>query len=441
MLIVILFILSLPGVYLGKYLFGRWFNHVTIYTVIWFGLLFFYHLGYIKYYPLSFETWSYIILAYLSLIFGTITVFISRTALKQSSEISLFNSKQFKTEFINSAKLKKIIIFFSLIGIFSGLQQWYILIKLYGNIPSILLNGSEIYRMRVEEGIPGVIPYLQSFSYVGLFLSGLYGAKKKSIPLITVLPLFGVIVKELANFSRAGILLGFVLFLTTYILTKNMIVTNDNIKAKKNKSKNVAIIIVIVILLISSAVFIRAFRGTVESFSGSSKELSSLRTNLLISPSLYLYMSAHIGVFNMYLKVDEEKSEVFGKNTFLPIYNFIAKLNLVKHFKQYHRGYYIPVWTNTGTYLRELHSDFGIVGIILGPYLLGLFSTILIFVVNSRKNLFYLTLLVFLYVIIIFSFLVLISRLGVFYISLMLILFTIGFLQNKVLFFPSKPFK
>ena len=142
-------------------------------------------------------------------------------------------------------------------------------------------------------------------------------------------------------------------------------------------------------------------------------------------------MSAHVGVFNKYLKVDEEESEVFGKNTFLPIYHFLSKLGLIKHFKQYQRGYYIPVWTNTGTYLREVHSDFGIVGILLVPYLLGMFITILIYNLEKQINIYNLIILVYLFTVIIFSFLVLVSRLGVFYISFIISLITIFSLQSN----------
>ncbi len=434
-IIFIITIFTIVGIYFGRYLFGGFFNHITIYTVIWGGMLFFYHLGFIKYYPLSLETWTYIILAYISLILGTVTVLVGRNIFHSQKPHNNVNSS-LNYEFLQSKKIKNIIIIYSLIGLFSGIQHWMILLKMYGTIPNILLHGSEIYRMRVEHGIPGIIPYIHSFSFVALLLAGMYTAVKRSFKLFIILPFLGVIIKQLANFSRAGVLLGFIIFVTSYFLTKNLF----SIKTKnKSIKRNFITIVVIVSLLLGSAIFIRAFRGTVESFSGSSRALNSLRSNLVISPSIYLYMSSHVGVFNKYLKLNEEESEVIGKNTFLPVYNILSKLGVVKRFKQYQRGYYIPVWTNTGTYLRELHSDFGIAGILLVPYLLGMSITILINSAREKKNIIYLTFAIYLLVIIIISFLVMVSRLGVYYFSLIIALPTLAIIakqtiENNILF-------
>ncbi len=429
-LIIIIILLTLPGIYLGRYLLGSYFNHITIYTVIWGGMLFFYHLGFIKYYPLSFETWTYIIVAYLSLILGTITVLVGRNIFNNHDSNNT-NDSPVNYEFLYSKKIKYVIIIYSVIGLFSGIQHWMILLKMYGTIPNILLHGNEIYRMRVEQGIPGLIPYIQSFSYVALLLVGMYAAAKKSLPWFVILPFIGVILKQLANFSRAGVLLGFVMFISSYYLTKNIYSIGTQNDFKKKKNKNLVLIVVILSLLIGSAVFIRAFRGTVESFSGSSRALNSLHSNLLISPSIYLYMSAHVGVFNKYLKLGEEESEVIGKNTFLPVYNFLSKFGIVKHFRQYQRGYYIPVWTNTGTYLRELYADFGIAGILIVPYLLGMLVTVLLNLADKKKSIIYLSLSVYLLIIIIFSFLVMVSRLGVYYFSLIITLPTLAMLVKK----------
>src|SRR5690606_14905287 len=65
----------------------------------------------------------------------------------------------------------------------------------------------------------------------------------------------------------------------------------------------------------------------------------------------------------------------FGQNTFLPFYRFLSKFDFVEKPSDFQKGYHIPMWTNTGSYLRELHSDFGVAGIFLGSYLLGLLTT------------------------------------------------------------------
>ncbi|MCB9247183.1 MAG: O-antigen polysaccharide polymerase Wzy [Ignavibacteriales bacterium] len=70
------------------------------------------------------------------------------------------------------------------------------------------------------------------------------------------------------------------------------------------------------------------------------------------------------------------------------------------------------MWTNTGTYIRELHADFGTTGVLLVPYLLGLIITWLWFKFHENKSLFTLVFLVYLYIIIGFTFLMMVTRLN-----------------------------
>lgn len=83
------------------------------------------------------------------------------------------------------------------------------------------------------------------------------------------------------------------------------------------------------------------------------------------------------------------------------------------------------MWVNTGTYLREIHADFGIAGIFLIPYLLGLTITFLWFKFYKSPNLIILMFLVYLFIIIGFSFLVMVTRLNQWYFAQ---LFTIIYL-------------
>ena len=80
------------------------------------------------------------------------------------------------------------------------------------------------------------------------------------------------------------------------------------------------------------------------------------------------------------------------------------------------------MWTNTGTYIRELHADFGVAGIFLVPYLLGLIVTWLWFKFYKKKSLLVLAILVYLYLIIGFSFLEMVSRVSYWFYSLIVII-------------------
>ncbi|MCP4970812.1 MAG: oligosaccharide repeat unit polymerase, partial [Arcobacter sp.] len=114
-------------------------------------------------------------------------------------------------------------------------------------------------------------------------------------------------------------------------------------------------------------------------------------------------------VLSKYFEKDRENVQ-FGENTFLPIYNVISKFGVIEHPAVYPRGYFIPMWTNAGTYLRDLHADFGYIGLFLGPYLLGLLASYFWIKFKSTGSLFYFVMLTYLYIIISFSVFYMITR-------------------------------
>jgi len=149
--------------------------------------------------------------------------------------------------------------------------------------------------------------------------------------------------------------------------------------------------------------------------------LKKVNKDMPISPSIYLYFSSQIVVLSKYLEKESETC-IWGENTFLPIYNLIAKTGWIERPRFYQKGYYVPMWTNTGTYLREIHADFGYPGIFVVPFLLGFFSTWAWFAFMNSKKAIHFVFLVYFMVIIGFSFLMMITRLGVWWISLFFIL-------------------
>ena len=420
MIFLLLFIFALPGFFIGKYIFKSWFNPVTIYTAIWYGMLNLYYIKLIRYEDLDLQTWLYIAGAYFSLILGSVTIYLAFKLFNIDIHPNKDVVREFKLVVDNGKAVKIFIIIFSIVGFISAFQHWHVLIQKYGSVLEVLLKANEIYRLRIEGKIIGVIPYLHVFAYVGVFLSAIYAAYTNKLSFIIFLPLIAVFIKEIANVGRSGILYSVVLFGSTYFIIK--LFYNFHLKKTEKKIlRTVLLLSLVLAFFIGSSVIMRTFRGTVESFTGTSKALSSYKDNLLISPSIYLYLSAHVGVFNKYLEMDVERSK-FAQYTFQPVYNILAKFGVTDKTKFYHHGYFIPVWVNTGTYLREVHADFGIWGLILIPYFLGFFAVLFWYRFFSSGNSLWLILLVQLFSIIFFSFFLSITRFGVWYISLILLL-------------------
>ncbi len=408
MTLLILIIILLFSLFLSKILFNRWFNHLTVYSVIWFVLLFMYELKLLRYYDLNIETWFVIALSYLAFHLGIFCYF----AIKKNVENSESSNSDFSFNPIfykNGRLLIIVIVITGVIGLAGAIQQWNILIHKFGSISKIILSANDIYKMRVEGEIKGVA-YLPTFSFVSLFFAALYSAYKRRISLISLLPFSAIILKDLAIVARALMLFGLIEFTVVFIVAIYVFNSEKSISGSQRKSY-IFRFIVIVLLFIGSASFVRSIKGSVEHYTAASRSLRSLNVFDVITPSIYLYVSGDVGVLNKYLEHNDENTR-FGENTFMPLYNLLAKFNFVKEPKTYQKGYYIPMWTNTGTYIRELHADFGILGVVLGPFLLGFLATLYWFRFFLTKRLPDLLIYTFISIIIYFSFLVMITRLG-----------------------------
>jgi oligosaccharide repeat unit polymerase len=387
----------------------------------------------IRYEDLTFETWFVIIGAFISYFLGIITFFVAKNNFGNYPDSNNKNLRIQTNLFINNAKVLKIsILITSIIGLIGAIQNWLVLLHEFKTFPNIIINANIIYHMRVE-GELAFVPYLSSFSYVAVFLGALYSARKGKISFYLTFPFLGVILSDLANVGRAGMLFAFVEFISALVLYSYSINKYDLNQSKRSNKKFAISIVLIFISLVAAATVVKSIRGSVESISSSTSTLNKLKGNAVITPTVYLYFSSDVGVLNKYLELEKENS-MFGENTFMPIYRVLNKLDLVEKPQFYQTGYYIPMWTNTGTYLRELHADFGVTGILLVPFLLGLFITFLWFKFFETTRLNYLVILVYFYIIIFFSFVVFEPRQGYWIISLVLILLFIPALEKLSLF-------
>jgi oligosaccharide repeat unit polymerase len=433
MSLILVVLTSSLGVLIGKYLFKKWFNHLTIYCIIMGGLIFFYELKLLPYRDLTTLTWFISVSASISFFLGIVTIITARDLSNRKQVLTSHSTNLYLSIFEDDGKaLKYSVLFFSLIGLFVAVQRWYVLINMFGSISAVLVNASVVYRLNVNREIKEFIPILPSFIYVAVFLSGIYSAYKCRFSLLTFLPFIGIVLKELTYFGRGEMLFTSMEFLITFFLFRHLL-NEDKLKRFKFSKKNAIIASsILILLMITSASLVRISRGSYENYSGASKELRSLKENFIISPSIYLYLSSDIGVFNKYLESEGEDTK-FGQNSFFIIYELLSRFEAVEKPNAFQKGYYIPMWTNTGTYIRELHADFGIFGVLLVPYLLGLIITWLWFKFYEEKNLNAFAFLVYLYLIIGFSFLVMVTRLNQWYFSLFFILLYLPILKKIVI--------
>lgn len=424
---VIIFLISLV---IGRLLFSRLFNHISLYSFVWFIIVFLFDQRLIRYNPITISTWLIIILAYLSFLLGVLTAY---TAAKMNNEekIFLINNEDYFNScwFRDDAKLlMKLVVVLGIIGILVAVQNWYVLLKKFGNVQTVLLNASLVYKMRVQRTIEGQIPYLFTLSYVAVFFAAVYSAFKNKITLVTIIPFLGVILKEMSQSARAGILNAVLLFISTFLIFRFF---KSEKKRQKLSNKNLMLgTIILVALVIVSVTLVKITRVTNEKIKGASTQLNKLETNAFVSPTIYLYFSGHIGTLDKVLKA-EERSKLPAEKTLTMFYSTIAKFDLVKRPKDHDKGYFIPVWINTGTFLREIYSDYGIIGTLLVPYLLGLLTTIYWFRFMRTGNFIDLVILAHLYVVIGFSFVIFSVRLATWVFPIILLPIIIKFIESR----------
>ncbi len=427
-LLLIAFI-SLMGILLGKLLFKRWVNHLSLYCVIMGGLIFLYELKLFKYPDIIPLAWFFIISSFISFLLGNLTVISARNLFPGKnipSTTSIYNLPIF----IDGGRvLKYSVIFFSLIALFVAIQRWWVLIGMFGSISAVIINASLVYRLNVHQEIKEFIPIIPAFVYVAVFFSAIYTACKNKFSFLSFFPFIGIILKELTYFGRAELLLTFMEFIFSFFLFRHLLKTDSNQKFIFSKKNALIATVFLLLLLIISASFIRVSRGARENYVGATKELKQMNENMIISPSVYLYLSSDVGVFSKYIDLEKEENH-FGENSFFIFYVFLSKIGVVEKPNFFPPGYHIPMWSNTGTYLRELHADFGTSGVFLVPYLLGILITWLWFKFFKEKSLIVFAFLIYLYLIIGFSFLTLATKLNQWYLSLMIIIIYIPILEK-----------
>ena len=429
MVYLLLNIISIPSLWLSKYLFKKWINPLSVYVIIWYFLISFYHLKLINYNDLSFETWYIIIITYIAYLLGITTYFIANnTNTDKKSRKNIKNSQKLSILFENSQISFYLTLCFGIIGLIGALQAWTVLLKLYGTVTEILLHLGALYQMRVRGDLEGMLPYTSIFSYAGIFFAGINSGIKGKITLISIIPLGALIIKEIAIVGRAGILFGFIEYGLVFLFVI-LYLNERKIKSKNSKTKLIVTTLLALVLFIGSITFIKNLRGGHKTFTGQTRSIQKMEDSIFITPSIYLYLSAHIGVLNKYLEMNNEEMR-FGENTFQFVYNILSKFNIVQKPSGYQKGYYIHVWVNTGTFIRELLVDFGIHGLLIFVFLLGLSITLCWVQFFDNSKLIYFAILIFLFIIVAFSFLMMITRLANWFLSLGLILITLNIIDR-----------
>jgi oligosaccharide repeat unit polymerase len=411
----IIITISAAAILLGRALLHRWFNQITLYVVVWSMSLMLFQFRLLNYYPLEAETWIVIVDGFLAFIFGTITVFFARFACQhQGRLLPAHRNEQYSA--LEIKILPRVIWVLSIISLLAVLQHWYVLIGMFGSVQKVVVMGSILYAMRVKNAIAGTVPYLGALAPPAMLFAGRYAAISGKFRPVVVIPIVTVVIGAISDMGRANMLISGILFFSGYMLSKRK-PQSVLPGTASGKAQKFLTLLVGAVLIIGTAELVRSNRGMIESIEGASPALQRLHAASFITPSVYEYFTVHHGVLNQYLKLDQEHTG-WGENTFGPAYRILSKFGFDTYTSDYMLFYRTPIGANTGTYLRELHADFGVIGILIVPYLLGLLGAWVWYRYLDNPSYLKIVLISHFFIVIAFSLLMQATRLGYWWISL-----------------------
>lgn len=408
MQIFLLLIFTLAAMVVGRAMLSRWFNHLTVYSAIWGSVLILVHSHLIYYNSISAMAWFYIVSAWMCLYLGSATVLLVRGK-------SLNKSVGENLEI--AGPLKNVIWLFSLVALFGLVEQAQSVIREFGSLwVAVFAQGNMLYHARVdypELGLAGA-SYIGTFAPAACALSGIYTARVGKLTIAGLAPLALVALSGVLTMGRATTILAIVWFGTAFLYTPRA-------KFKVYKWQAIVGAILAVSVLVGGISLVSGTRGLAVNDYSVSPAMERASNYAPLLPPLFFYGTGSVVGFSNYLENQDRNPHAFwGMYTFAPILRGLSHLGLDTQVPFYEENYYTPTDINVLTYLKNLHSDFGPLGVLLFPYLLGGVMTWLKLKLDEGYRPLYTVLLAHGYLIICFSSLYNTMFLGIWYSSLIL---------------------
>jgi oligosaccharide repeat unit polymerase len=408
MLIILLALFTLAAVLVGRTMLGRWFNHLTVYSMIWGSVLILVESHLIYYNSISGMAWFYILSAWLCLYLGSASVLLIRAKRPKLPATAYSGS---------SRPLRNVIWFFSLIAVIGLISQVQAVIREFGSVwVAVFAQGNALYHTRVDSpelGLAGA-SYIGTFAPAACALSGIYTARVGKLTIAGLAPLALVALSGVLTMGRATTILAIVWFGTAFLYTPRA-------KFKVYKWQAIVGAILAVAVLVGGISLVSGTRGLAVNDYSVSPAMERASNYAPLLPPLFFYGTGSVVGFSNYLENQDRNPHAFwGMYTFAPILRGLSHLGLDTQVPFYEENYYTPTDINVLTYLKNLHSDFGPLGVLLFPYLLGGLMTWLKLKLDEVYSPLYTVLLAHGYLIICFSSLYNTMFLGIWYSSLIL---------------------
>lgn len=334
-------ILSVIFVLISIKYYSVFLNPISIYSIVWIFAILIHQSGLIYYNELLPRTWIFITISYI--------FFCGFSLLHKPNSFPEMTSVKDDRNII-----KKYLIITLLIASLGILSSIVNIISIYGT--NLLYNLTNIYAARVYDNVDfQVIPYVGSFIYIALPLAGIY-VRRFGVSIWIMYAFVLIALNSLTSGARAGIVFSLLLFVYGFTLSGNK--SKVRVKTKSNKIG----LYIGSLILVAFFVIVSQSRAAGNQLPYATDVFYKYFGDNALLYKLFAYVANPVGVLNEYLK---ECDFYFGKNTFLPLYNIIAKFGIIDRIDQYQSWYSVPADCNVGTWLRELIEDFTWAGAII----------------------------------------------------------------------------
>jgi oligosaccharide repeat unit polymerase len=265
-----------------------------------------------------------------------------------------------------SINFDRLLVLIAVLGAVLVAWLWALNISHYGSLEYIILNSFTIRTntIGVSESIfPVYLTYPSSLIYPAFVIAlVLYEHRGGGRYLAAAFAIFVLIaLQDLLTFGRIGILYAIFCVIGYWIVYRKRVFSLRNL------------------LLFSALFFIlmlpRLLRGSFDNMSETVRIYAPyLRFD--IHPVFYSFLSVYIYYFSSPFALDSYLAgdidlHTFGQRTFTPIYNLLSKFIGFERINTIDPMANVPFEYNIYTFVKDIYSDFSLVGVVLVPLAVG----------------------------------------------------------------------
>jgi oligosaccharide repeat unit polymerase len=367
---------------IGRLAFGRWLNHVSLYGAVWALSLGGGALQLVSLRPISATAYWFIAAASLAYTSGALLLRRTTLAIAWPRAAGRRPSTLIETFPVPGAVLRLLVTFLSVVAGTAVLIRLARVVAVVGSVSTVFVMSHEVYWLKMQGSLPGGPPYLAAASLTACCLSGAALATHRIGRLWATIPLAVAAALALSTAGRTDVVLAVLLFYFSFEIVRGKTPGIASLRSY-------LLLLVLVALGIFAAISATRNLGGDEFYRFEALPLSRTSERFSrVATSFYVYAVGPPIVFSEYLAGGGEEAE-WGENTLGPLRNGLHRLGFaVKPLAdKYQRFYSIPFDMNTGTWLRELRADFGPVGALLVPFVLGAITSVALAHVRYRASL------------------------------------------------------